>query len=137
MEEDYWPATNLWRTASIRFMRLPLLAAAMIFSFGAICQDNQSAEMKYLTVPPLKGPWTVRVSALNIEHGVEYPTVIRLKGNVEIKTPVCVTVGEKKELVCDGYMILHADEATFDEATGAIEAHGNVSVIPIQHEGKK
>jgi hypothetical protein len=111
-------------------MRLPIFAVAMIFCFRAVCQENRPTEMKYLTVPPLSGPWTVRVAALNIEHGVEYPTVIKLKGSVEIRTPVCVTVGEKK--VCEGYMVLHADEATFNEATGAIEAQGNVSVIPVQ-----
>ena len=61
---------------------------------------------------------------MNIEHGVEYPTVIHLSGKVEIKTPVCV------KQICEGYMILHADEATFNEATGVIEAHGNVTVIP-------
>ena len=109
---------------------------AMIFCLRAVGQDTnspgQANDMKYLTVPPLEGPRTVRVAALNIEHGVDYPTIIRLKGNVEIKTPVCVRVGEKKELVCEGYMVLHADEATFNEATGAIEAHGNVTVIPIQ-----
>jgi hypothetical protein len=109
-------------------MRLSVFAMAMIFSFSALCQDN---EMKYMTIPPLQGPWTVRVSALHIEHGVEYPTTIRLSGKVEIRVPICVTAGEKKERVCEGYMVLHADEAAFDEATGAIEAHGNVSVIPI------
>jgi hypothetical protein len=119
-------------------MRLPVFLVATLLSLPAVWgQEGGSAEMKYLTVPPLEGPWTVRVAALSIEHGLEHPTVIRLKGNVEIRTPVCVTVGEKKELVCEGYMVLHADEATFDEATGAIEAHGNVSVIPIRREGKK
>ena len=101
-----------------------------------MCQDTnpagQATDMKYLTVPPLQGSRTVRLSALNIEHGVDYPTVVHLSGKVEIKTPVCVTVGEKKELVCEGEMILRADEATFNEKTGAIEAHGNVTVIPIQ-----
>jgi hypothetical protein len=33
-------------------------------------------------------------------------------------------------------MILRAEEATFHEDTGRIEAHGAVTVIPLQHAVK-
>ena len=112
-------------------MKFPVFAVAMICSL-AECQD-----LKYLIVPTANGNRAVSISALNVERGVEYPSVIRLSGNVEIKTPVCLPVGEDRAFVCDGYMILRADEATFHEDTGAIEAHGNVSVTPLAHEHKK
>jgi hypothetical protein len=117
-------------------MKVPIFAAAMLCSL-ALCQDKDTVEVKHLTVPTLNGNRAVSMSALNVERGVEYPSVIRLNGNVEIRTPVCLPVGPENKLVCDGYMILRADEATFHEDTGAIEAHGNVSVIPLQHEHKR
>lgn len=117
-------------------MTLPIFAVAMICSL-AVCQDKSAVEIKHLTVPTLNGNRAVSISALNVERGVEYPSVIRLSGNVEIRTPVCLPVGPKHAFICDGYMILRADEATFHEDTGDIEAHGNVSVSPLQHEPKR
>jgi hypothetical protein len=98
----------------------------------AIGQDN--AERKHLTVPPLNGGRAVALSALSIERGVSYPSVVKLKGNVEIKTPVCLPVGENGAMVCDGEMIVRADTAEFDESTGEIQAHGNVTVTPLRHK---
>jgi lipopolysaccharide assembly outer membrane protein LptD (OstA) len=57
----------------------------------------------------------VQLTASNIERGAKHPSIIRLKGNVEIKAK-----GLK----------LWADEADFDEATGEIKARGNVRVMP-------
>jgi lipopolysaccharide assembly outer membrane protein LptD (OstA) len=56
-----------------------------------------------------------RLSAVNIERDLPYPSVIHLKGTVEIKT--------------NGF-ILRADEADYDEKTGEVEARGAVKVTP-------
>ena len=78
----------------------------------------------------------VSLQALNIERGAHYPSVIQLKGNVEVKTPVCLPVGRHRAVVCDGEMILHADAAEFHEDTGEIKASGSVSVTPLRHRKK-
>jgi hypothetical protein len=88
-------------------------------------------------VPTLNGGSNpVRLSALNVQRGVTYPSVIEMKGNVEIQTPVCLPVGKGRKLICDGHMIVHADEAKFHEDTGEIEATGTVIVTPLRHETK-
>jgi hypothetical protein len=97
--------------------------------------QNTPSEQKHIVVPS-NGSHGVRLSAISIERGVNY-TVVTLKGNVEIKTPVCLPVGKKGAPICDGEMIVRADEATFHEVTAEIEAHGNVVVTPIRHEPKK
>jgi hypothetical protein len=53
-----------------------------------------------------------RPSALN---GAPYPSLLLLKGNVEVRT--------------NGF-IIRTDEADYDETTGEIEARGNVKVTP-------
>ena len=55
------------------------------------------------------------LSALRIERGANYPSVIHLQGQVEIKMK--------------GIKIL-ADEAQFHEGSGEIEVQGNVRVLP-------
>ena len=120
-------------------MRILVLSLVLACPFTALlrparCQAIAPAEQKSIIVFPPSGGRGLQVSALNIERGAEYPSVVYLKGNVEIKSPVCLPVGRKAALVCDGYMLLHADPAEFHEDTGQIEAHGNVSVIPLQHE---
>ncbi len=47
---------------------------------------------------------------------------------MEIKTPVCVGTGPGNTQVCDGSVVLHADEADFHEDSGRIDARGNVTV---------
>jgi hypothetical protein len=75
------------------------------------------------------------MAALNIETGVDYPTVVRLSGKVEIKTPVCTPASKNgANTVCEGYTVVRADEVLFHEDTGQIEAHGNVAVTPLQHK---
>jgi hypothetical protein len=120
-------------------MRLILsgaLVVAMVTVWLSLAsgQQNQTAEMKHLSAAPLNANRPVSLEALNIERGVEYPSVVRLKGNVLIKTPVCLPVGPQATHVCDGQMIVRADEAEFDEKTGEIRPHGNVVVTPLQHE---
>ena len=113
-------------------MRL-LVSTASVFLLAAAWGQEQTPEAKHLIVTPANGR-AIAVTALSIERGVEYPSVLTLKGNVEIKTPVCVPVGKKGKPVCDGKMIVRADEATLNEGTGAIEAQGKVTVTPLQHE---
>ena len=76
------------------------------------------------------------LTAFEIERVGHYPSAVHLKGAVEIKSPVCFRVGKRGELVCDGEMIVQADEATFHEDSGQIEARGAVTVIPLRHAAK-
>ena len=65
---------------------------------------------------------------MEIEIGLPYPSVIHLKGSVEIRTPVCVVTGPGNAWTCNGSVVLRADEADLHEDTGQIEASGNVKV---------
>jgi len=112
---------------------MKLRVSAFAFATLAIGQTT-APEVKHVIVPRTDGRGTTALSAVSIERGAGYPTVVNLSGQVEIRTPVCLPVGKKHALVCDGYMIVHADEAQFHEDTGQIEAHGNVSVTPLQHD---
>lgn len=108
-----------------------------LFAVGlAICalilsaQENASGQLKHLSMPTLTSDRPVTISAVEIDKGPTYPSVIHLKGSVEIRTPVCVLSrpGDIRTWVCDGSVVLRADEATFHEDTGQIEASGNVKV---------
>ena len=79
-------------------------------------QDNPATEIKNISLAPLNGVrGGGRAAALSIERGARYPSVIHLKGKVEVRT--------------NGFVLL-ADEADHDEATGEVQAHGNVTVKP-------
>jgi hypothetical protein len=112
---------------------MKLTVSALAFAALAIGQTT-APEVKHMIVPKTDGSGTTKLSAAHIERGAEYPTVVKLSGNVEIRTPVCLPARKKGAQVCDGYTIVHADEAQFHEDTGQIEAHGNVTVTPLQHE---
>ena len=109
---------------------MPLLLC--IIAVPTKAQENP-AELKHFTAAPLNGSRPVSLTAFSIEHGLEYPRVISMKGRVEIKTPVCLPVGKKGASVCDGEMVVHADEAEFHEDTGEIQARGNVQITPLRH----
>ena len=113
-----------------------IVACASITLLTSATGQDATSEQKHLTVAPLNGNRAVTLTALSIDRGVEYPSVVRLKGNVEIKTPVCLPVGEKGEVICDGEMIVRADEAQFHEDTGEIESNGHVTVMPLRHKPK-
>lgn len=107
---------------------------------GIRAQDNPDVSMtKHLTVFPVNGVRPVQLSALNIQRGAEYPSVVELKGDVEIRTRVCVRQskpGDKTgRLACDGETIVRADEVTYHEDTGTVEARGKVTIatVPYQH----
>ncbi len=95
--------------------------------------QEKTDELKHFIAISLNGSRPVSLTALNIEHSVHYPGLISMKGQVEIKTPVCLPVGKKEALVCDGEMIVRADEAEFHEDSGEILAHGNVQITPLRH----
>jgi hypothetical protein len=111
-----------------------LLALSFTVALRSVRGEEASeAQQKHLIAFVVDG-WESRLSALSIERGAEYPTVVYLKGNVEVKTPVCPLLGKRPPKACDSYMVLHADAAEFHEDTGQIEAHGNVKVVPLRHE---
>ena len=105
----------------------------------AVAQNpaDQQAQQKHLTVAPVNGVRPVLLSALSIQRGAEYPSLVELKGNVEIRTPVCVKTSKtasKMTHICDGETVLRADEAVFHEDTGEVEARGNVTVTPRRYQ---
>jgi hypothetical protein len=102
-------------------------------AMAALAQENPQ-ELKHLPVAPLNGTTIgqATVSARSIERGVGYPAVIRLKGDVEIRTPVCFQTSKGTQMTCPGETVLRADEAEYHEDTGEIEAHGKVTVVALQ-----
>jgi hypothetical protein len=93
-------------------------------------------EQKHMVTVAVTGGRPTTLTALEIERVGQYPSAVHLKGAVEIKSPVCLPLGKRGELQCDGEMILRADEATFHEDSGQIEARGAVTVIPLRHAAK-
>jgi hypothetical protein len=105
--------------------------------FAAVAEGAEGDEPKHLTAAPLNGSRPATLTALSIERGGQYPSTISLKGAVEIKQPICFFVGKRPKLTCNGSMILRADEATYQEETGEIEARGLVTVTHLRHETAK
>ena len=107
-----------------------------LFLSPATGQQNDAPEKKHIVASPQNATRSVTMEARSIERGLPYPSVITLKGEVVIKTPVCLPVSQRSGIVCDGHMIVRADEAEVDEKTGEIRPHGNVVITPIFHEKK-
>ena len=115
---------------------MKLRVSALAFATLAIGQTT-TPDVKHIIVPKTDSSvGTTTLSAAHIERGVEYPTVVKLSGGVEIRTRVCMPVGKKQTMVCDGYIVLHADAAEFHEDTGQIEAHGDVTVTQQKQRSK-
>jgi lipopolysaccharide assembly outer membrane protein LptD (OstA) len=104
------------------------LAVVAACTLALIAQDNPAGQLKHLIVPTTTSALPVSVAAMEIESELPHPSIIHLKGSVEIKTPVCLHAGRGNALVCNGSVVLRADEADFHEDTGQIEASGNVKV---------
>jgi hypothetical protein len=115
-------------------MKLSPLAAAACSLTLSLATAQTPGVLKRVTAVPANGRPVVLLTALSIERGTPYPSTVNLKRNVEIRTPVCLPMGKQGAMVCDGDMILRADAAVFHEATGEIEAQGNVTVTPLQHK---
>ena len=112
-------------------MRVNISALALYLAIPAFCQ-----ELQHLTVTIPAGAHPVYISAREIQRSPAYPGLVHAKGQVEIRSPVCLPVGPNASQVCDGYTMLYADEATLHEDSGAIDANGNVKLIPLRHEAK-
>jgi lipopolysaccharide assembly outer membrane protein LptD (OstA) len=102
-------------------MKLFILGAVAACHFTsivpeAICQ--QADEKIHLTTGP------VRLEAASIQREVAFPSVIRLKGQVEIQTKIIAQKNPLALLI----MTVTADEADYHEDTGEIEARGKVRV---------
>ena len=104
------------------------LAALAVCTLALTAQDQPAGQLKHLSIPTSTHVNPISVAALAIEREGEYPAIIHLKGSVEIKTPVCLKAGQGSTLHCDGYLVLHADQADFHEGSGQIDAHGKVTV---------
>jgi lipopolysaccharide assembly outer membrane protein LptD (OstA) len=64
------------------------------------------------------------IVADSIERAPSFPSIIRLKGNVEIRTKAVVQHSPVSLMI----MIVTADEADYHEDSGEIEARGKVHV---------
>jgi len=97
-----------------RRILLLVVTACCFVACLALSQTIPGLDQKHILASG--GSWVnVNLAASHIERGASYPSVIHLKGNVEIKMK-----GLK----------LFADEADFNENDGKIEARGVVRVIP-------
>ena len=65
---------------------------------------------------------------MEIDRELQYPSVIHLKGAVEIKMPVCVVTRPGTVQTCGGEIVFRADEADLHEDTGQIEAKGGARI---------
>jgi hypothetical protein len=69
------------------------------------------------------------VAALSVVRvGEPSHSLIHLKGNVVIRVPFCVSPKKGARPVCDGYMVIHADQADFQEDTGNITNMSNATM---------
>ncbi|HEY1337275.1 MAG TPA: hypothetical protein VGF59_07180 [Bryobacteraceae bacterium] len=107
-------------------MKMSLVAVLCAVSLSA--QTNPGAERKHLSVPIASSAQPLLVAATEIDRGVPYPSVIHLKGDVEVRMPVCVATGPGTIQHCAGEIVFRADEANLHEDTGQIEAKGAVRV---------
>ena len=101
-------------------MKLLIFAAAILVAsvallphiIGQVAPDS----VKHITTAPPNGVrGGASLNALDIVRDLPYPSIVHLKGQVEIRA--------------DGF-ILRADEADYNENTGEVEARGTVKVTP-------
>jgi lipopolysaccharide assembly outer membrane protein LptD (OstA) len=94
-----------------------LAAALMVFALMQHPEPVRAQEVvrKYLITAPANGPHGATLSALNIQRGVSYPSIVHLSGSVEVRST--------------GF-IVQADSADYDEDTGEVRARGEVIVKP-------
>ena len=97
------------------FMVAVVLTVASFF-LSTVAGQSGAGELKHVTLVSKQGTrGPVNASALDVVKGAPYPSIVHLKGNVEIRA--------------NGF-ILRTEQADYDEQTGEIKASGNVSVRP-------
>jgi lipopolysaccharide assembly outer membrane protein LptD (OstA) len=84
----------------------------------AVGQENK---LSLMATGPLG---SIALQADSIQRQSSYPSVIQLKGNVEIKTKTVVQDSPLRLMI----MVVRADEADYHEDTSEIEARGTVRV---------
>ena len=93
-----------------------------------VAQDRQDGQLKHLSALIVSSFRPFELAAIEIQRGVQYPSVIHLKGAVEIKIPMCVGTGQGNAHSCAGEVVVRADEAELHEDTGQIEGKGMVTI---------
>jgi lipopolysaccharide assembly outer membrane protein LptD (OstA) len=113
-------------------MKYLALTIAMLSTFAslAICQEK-APEQLHLSIGAPGG--RVALTAFSIQRDLSSEAtapIIQLKGNVEIRMVACLPTGKDDAVVCEATMVLHADEADYNEKSGEIDARGNVHMTP-------
>lgn len=100
----------------VRHVLFAIVAALLLGTYPQPARSQAEPGSNRKQVMASGGAWqNVFLTAASIERGVSYPSTIELKGGVEIKMKG---------------VLVQADEATFHEGNGEIEARGTVRVRP-------
>jgi hypothetical protein len=102
--------------------------ATLMCTFAISAQNYPTGQLKHISVPIASSAQPLAVAAMEIDRELQYPSVIHLKGAVEIKMPVCVVTGPGTAQNCAGEIVFHANEADLHEDTGQIEAKGGAKI---------
>lgn len=97
-------------------MKLLIVGSLIAQFIGAAPQNSAPVPRLNLKI----GAATIQADS--IERPVRFPSIIQLKGNVQITTKISVGDGPTRLMI----MMLRADESDYHEDTGEIEARGNV-----------
>src|SRR5438067_653938 len=92
-----------------------LIAPLIALVPRAVSQPTEKLSLKI-------GPATIQANS--IERAVRYPSVIHLKGDVQITTKIGVSDAPVRLMI----MVVRADEADYHEDTSEIEARGSVQM---------
>jgi lipopolysaccharide assembly outer membrane protein LptD (OstA) len=109
-------------------MKLLILSVAIACQLSplasrALCQESRSQpERLHFAFSPQGHKVLFELTATSAQR-VLSSSVLQLTGNVEVRTTTCPPQGH----VCvRSPMVLHADAVDYNEATGQIDAHGDV-----------
>lgn len=100
-----------------------VVALACPFIAFSPAQDNRNTDSR-LHVLSAGPAGNATLAADSIERDPSYPSVVRLKGAVEIKSKTVAQASPLNLMI----MEIHADEADYHEDSGEIEARGKVRV---------
>jgi hypothetical protein len=102
--------------------------AALMCTLAVNAQNYPTGQLKHISVPVASSAQPLSVAAMEIDRELQYPSVIHLKGAVEIKMPICVVTRPETVQNCAGEIVFRADEADLHEDTGQIEAKGGARI---------